>query len=221
MGLNVVAASSGEGFEKCPEGTFIGRCYGVVDLGTQTTAFLDDKTGLPKKAKKVKLLFEILETGVRTADFKVFQVSEEFTASLDKKANLRARLKGWRGKDLADGEGFSLANVVGQYAQLTIGHTQKDDKTYANITGVSALHASIPKPAPVTANLIFDLDDPKYLDVYTALPEWLQRRVEGSEEWKDPARVQRGLAQGVAKKAPAPAPAFVDDIPGQPESPLF
>ena len=75
---------------------------------------------------------------------KPFMLSIWFTYSLSEKANLRKFLRNLRGHDLTDEEEALLKKgefdiepiIMGANAIVTVSHTAKDGKTYANIEGV-------------------------------------------------------------------------------------
>jgi hypothetical protein len=66
---------------------------------------------------------------------KPFTVSKFYTASLGEKANLRADLKNWRGRDFTDEElaGFEAKNILGKPCMLSVVETESEGKTYSNI----------------------------------------------------------------------------------------
>jgi hypothetical protein len=183
MGLILTKGNSGGDFEIIPPGSYIARCYIIADLGTQETNF----QGVKDYKKQVLLSFEILDDDVKRADGKPFVTSKTFTASLNEKSGLRKTLDGWRGQAFTEDQlkGFELASIIGQYAQISIIHeTSKDgQKTYANVSSIAPLHKSIARPAGVNEAVVFDMDDKAYVDNLSKLPEWLQKKIEGSKEY--------------------------------------
>jgi hypothetical protein len=217
MALTMTAGESGKKFDVCPAGTFVARCFQVIDLGTQTSTFLDERTNAPKKARKVRLVWEILdEQAGKREDGKPWALGKEYTASLHEKASLAKDLKAWRGKAIAAGESFALAKLIGQYCQLTVDHYEKDGSTYATVSSIAALHAAIPKPAGVNPGLIFDLDGLDYISVFAELPQWLQKKIEASDEWAGKAKAPAPAPKAATSPATSPAadgPGFDDDVP--------
>lgn len=206
MGLTLSQNSGGGDFEVVPAGSYIARCYSIVDLGTQKVTF----QGETKEKPQVVLSFEILDDDTKRQDGTPFVISKTFTASLDSKASLRKTLDGWRGRPFTEAElkRFELATIAGAYAQITVSHSQSADgtKNYADLVSISPLHKSIPKPAPVNAVLVFDMAASGYLDDYAKLPKWQQKKVEASREW---------TAKPARPVAPATAPAPAGTIPPQ------
>src|SRR6187431_3183483 len=112
----VVSDSGGGDFKKVPPGVHIGRCFRLVDLGTQEETY----EGEHKLMKKMAIYWELHgedETGaplvIETGE--PMTIWQEYTASLGKKAKLRGVLESWRGKPFSDEEakGFDYAKLIG------------------------------------------------------------------------------------------------------------
>lgn len=196
MGLTVSQNTSGGDFEICPQGSFIGRCYSIVDLGTQKTTF----QGETKEQHKVVLTWELLDEDARRKDGTPHAISKTFTASLDPKSTLRKTLDAWRGRPFTEAElnKFELSSILGAYASIGVTHEPSKDgtKTYSNLTSVAPLHKSMPKPTGVNPDMIFDLDQSECYDLFSKLPKWLQAKVEESKEWGVPRGKPVAPAQG-------------------------
>ena len=197
----VAKASSGEGFELPDAGAVVGRCYMVVDLGTQDTTF----KGTPKKTHKILLVWELAEM---MEDGRPFAISSRYTLSLFDQAILRQHLESWRGRGFTDEElaGFDVKNVLGAYCMLSIVHNKEGDKTYANVKGIMPVPRGMEKPAAVNKNIYFDVD----IGDINTLPEWIQNVVKKSDEWK--ARVNTAGATS-ATQSKGHFDDMEDDIP--------
>ena len=97
--MGFVAKDSGGGdFKKVPPGVYIGRCYSLIDIGTQ---FTDGVYG-PKSAHKIRIAWELFgedEAGqplTALVDGKEMPltISKSYTVSLHEKASLRKDLAG-------------------------------------------------------------------------------------------------------------------------------
>ena len=201
MGTTATAGSNKE-FELPAAGAVVGRCYMVVDLGTQDTTF----KGTPKKAHKILIGWELSET---MSDGRPFAISSRYTLSLFDQAILRQHLESWRGKSFTEEElaGFDVKNVLGKHCLLSIVHNKEGDKTYANVKGIMPVPKGMEKPGAVNKDIYFDIDTGK-LEI---LPEWIQNIVKKSDEWK--AKVNGVLPPA---KQPTGAGRFddmEDDIP--------
>jgi hypothetical protein len=174
MGTTATAAGSKE-FELPEAGAVVGRCYMVVDLGTQDTTF----KGTPKKAHKILIGWELSQT---MQDGRPFAISSRYTLSLFDQALLRQHLESWRGKGFTEAElaGFDVKNVLGHYCLLSVIHNKQGDKTYANVNGIMPVPKGMEKPFPVNKDLYFDIDT----SPIDTLPEWIQNVVKKSDEWK-------------------------------------
>lgn len=185
MGLK--ASDSGGNFKPVPPGSYVARCISVIDLGTQTSV---GKFG-EKAAHKVRLSWEVFgdddDGQPLTVGDMPMTVSKEYTVSLHEKAALRRDLAAWRGRDFTDDErkGFDIDKLLGVYALINVTHdTGGNGKTYANVAGIAPVPKAMAaaKPPGVHPLTRFDLDAPD-MDVFGALPEWLQKRIEAAPEW--------------------------------------
>ena len=222
----IVTDTGGSAFTPCPAGSYLARCVQLIDMGTQQSTF----EGETKHARKVLVAWEVLDDECRRDDGAPFVLSKRFTLSLHEKAALRKTLASWRGRDFTPLElkGFDLATVLGKEAFLSVIHTEKDGKTFANI-------AAVMKPpkgmvgTPATEPLVhFDLTAPDWT-VFAQLSPRVADQIAQSPEYaalNPPARVAASAPAQPASAArpvqtPAPAPASAgsgfddmdDDIP--------
>lgn len=205
-----IAKDSGGGdFKKVPPGVYIGRCYSLIDLGTQLT------TGQygEKMQHKIKISWELFgedEAGqplTIMVDGKEMPltISKNYTVSLHEKAGLRKDLAAWRGKDFTEEEAkaFDVSKLMGAYCMVNCTLSETNGKTYTNVAGLTPLPTVLKnsKPAAVHSNLIFDLDKPD-MKAFAAFYEKLQEMIKRSPEW----------AQLQGKKATAPVTSGFDDM---------
>lgn len=193
MGFIATDAGGNNNFKTVPAGVFIGRCFELIDLGTQT-----NETGqyAGNRAHKIKIGFELfgddedgspLTVEVEGKGEMPLTIAKDYTMSLNPKANLRKELAAWRGKDFSDEEAkaFDVSKLIGVYAMVNVTHkTNAQGKERANISGLSPLPSALrsAKPAPVHANRIFDLDTPD-MDIFATFYEYLQETIKKSPEW--------------------------------------
>lgn len=172
----LVKQSGGGDFELTPEGTYIGRCFKIIDMGTQTT------TGQfgTKSQRKVMIGWELLDDEVKMKDGRPFVATQFYTASLHEKAQLRKDLEAWRGKKFTDEEleGFDLKNVAGAYCMLQVVHSA--DRQYANVNAIMSFKGE--KPKGVNDIVIFDVDEPDQ-EILSAMSEKMQAKIKSSPEY--------------------------------------
>jgi len=148
--MSVIAKKTGKDFEPilAPAGTHHAVCHAVWDIGVQEQQW----NGQIKKLHKCIISWELKETIENEGDFKGkrYVVSNRYTLSLHEKSNLRKHLESWRGKAFTDEEldGFDIEKLVGKNCLLTLTHKENGDRTYVNITGVSALMKDMEKIEP-------------------------------------------------------------------------
>jgi hypothetical protein len=213
----IVEQSSSEDFIPVPAGSHLGRCYRIIDLGTQKTEYM----GETKFLRKVMFAWELHgEDGegnpLATAKGEPMAIFKNYTLSLNEKANLRLDLQAWRGKPFTDEEGrrFDISAVLGHWCMLNVIHRPgKEGKIFANVSGISPVPALVKKaglPDGVNAVQMFRLADPDH-EMFETFSKGLKAKIEASPEWKA-ATATKSPAKASAK----PSSGFddiVDDIP--------
>lgn len=181
-----VSRNGGASIEPIPEGSQIGICVGLYDIGAQRDERYD------KVNRKVIVTWELPEVTMQGGEHggEPRLISKTYTASLSDRAVLRADLESWRGRAFTEEEldEFDLVNILGKPCMLQIIHNSANGgKTYANIKSVTQLYKGIPVPEPFTPLKAFDMDSDSWrwdLD-HGGLPEWVVNRVKESETYKD------------------------------------
>jgi len=194
--MGFIATDAGGGnFKRVPSGAHIGRCYSLIDLGTQVT---DGQYGL-KEQHKIRIGWELFGEDEHGAPLTVdvdgkempMTISKSYTVSLHEKANLRKELAAWRGKDFTDEEAkaFDVSKLIGAYCMVNVTTSENNGKTYSNVAGLTPLPSALKssKPAPVHADLLFDLDSPN-MAVFEGFHEKLQEAIKRSPEWAKAAK---------------------------------
>ena len=167
-----------------PSGTHVGRCYQIVDVGTQHTTF----NGKPRLAHKVRVSFELPVLRVKYEDGsdKPAAVHVTYTLSLSEKANLRKHLESWRGRAFTAEElsAFNIGKVLGAPALVSVTHTPRKEGTgvYVNIAGLSKVITGMAVPTAENKPVLYEIEHGRN-DVFQTFPEWLQAEIEGCVEW--------------------------------------
>lgn len=190
--MGFIASDSGGGnFKRVPAGAYIGRCYSLIDLGTQLSS---GQYG-DKMQHKLRIGWELFgedENGnplTIEVDGKEMPmtISKSYTVSLHEKAGLRKDLAAWRGKDFTDEEAkaFDVSKLIGAYCMVNVTTSESNGKTYSNVAGLTPLPGALKnaKPAPVHAPQVFDLDNPD-MKVFATFHEKLQEAIKRSPEWQ-------------------------------------
>lgn len=205
---SIYAENNGVNIPKLEDGTYVGRCYQMVEIGTVTETFPGKK---PKEMKKVRLAFELPdETYEYEKDgetvTRVRTVSKEFTLSMFESAGLRKFLTAWRGKDFTPEEAkkFDITVLVGVPCLLTIA---TNDKGYAEIKGAAKLMKGQKAPAQVNPSsvLAYSAWDEQ---LFLSLPKYVQDKIVTSREY--------AALKVPIPAAPEPAPILGDgddDLP--------
>ncbi len=209
--MGLIAKDNGGGdYKKVPMGTFVARCYSIIDLGTQTSTGQHGTKSQHKLSISWELFGEDDDGNQLTVEWEgkimPMTIRKSYTVSLHEKSSLRKDLASWRGKDFTDEEAqaFDVSKLLGAYCMIGVTHSESNGTTYANVSSIARLPSALKdsKPAPVHQNIVYDLDSPDAL-VFDSFHEKLQEVIKKSPEW-----------QAIYLPAQAPASSeFIDDEP--------
>jgi hypothetical protein len=183
--MAIIVKENGGDFQRPDPGMHQAVCSNVYDLGLQP-----GYQGVI--THKLVILWELEET-IKTGDFagKRFTISKFYTASLNEKANLRADLVSWRGREFTEAElkAFDVEKVIGANCWLNIvAKTKPDGKITTTIAAVAPFKRKEGGPEAMTPELPRDYQ-----------PDWIKKLL-----------VKEGLPGEPGGKA---ADDFEDDIP--------
>jgi len=136
-----IVATKGANYPVCPNGSHMGICIDVVDLGMVKSTY-GEKT---KTQHKIRVIWQ---TGEMRDDGKPFQISKRYTLSLHEKSTLRKDLESWRGRPFTDGEleGWDVESVLGAGAMLSVVQNASNGNVYANVAAIMKPPKGMPLP---------------------------------------------------------------------------
>lgn len=172
--------------ELIPSGNYVARCYQMIEIGTVTEVIM----GKAKTLSKVRIGWELPEEKRVFNQEKGEQplvISQEFTLSMNEKANLRKTLASWRGKDFTEEEAkcFDITKLLGVPCMLNIIHKlSKTDpnKIYEQISSISALPKSVKCPTQINQTLRLEYDAFNR-EVFESLPDFIKDKMKTSAEY--------------------------------------
>lgn len=195
--MGFVASDSGGGnFKRVPAGVHIGRCYSLIDLGTQLSSGQYGE----KLQHKIRVAWELFgedENGEQlTVEFDgqvmPMTISKSYTLSLSEKSSLRKDLQSWRGKEFTDEEakGFDITKLLGHYCMVNVTTSETNGKTYSNVANLTPLPAALKnnKPVGVHEIVMFDLDAPDW-NVFATFHDKLKDAIKSSPEFLKAASI--------------------------------
>ncbi len=150
--MDQIVARGGDTKEwaKAPEGQHQGVLVDVIDLKMHPNVYQGVTKG---EVHKCALVFQIDEVNPDTG--RRFELSRDFTVSMNEKANLRKFLGMWRGKSYTEAEaeeGAPLHKLEGVNALIQVEHKQSKanpERSYANIVSVTGLPKGMQKISPL------------------------------------------------------------------------
>lgn len=202
-----VSDSGGKDFEQAPAGTHVARCVRLIDLGTQTGEYKGD----PTVARKIVVSWELPNALMTEGEFagKPFLVAKWYTASIGKKANLRADLVNWRGREFTDEElrGFDIKKLLGVPCLLSL---TPNEKGKVRVTGIMKPPPGTQAPPQINASVYFSLEREEFSQAtFDGLAEYWQNEIKKSPEWGD----LHGKPGPVKQSAGSHFDDFESDIP--------
>jgi hypothetical protein len=187
--MGLIAKDSGGGdFKRVPSGVHVGRCFKIVDLGTQEVTW----EGQTKLQDKVTIYWELHgETDDGTPlvndDGSPMVIFSTYTNSIGKKAKLRADLESWRGRTFTDEElkGFDITKLINAYCLVNVVQNEREGKTYSNVQSLTPLPSAMSKmkPAGILPAVIFSLDNFDE-EVFQTFHEKLKEKINASIQRK-------------------------------------
>jgi len=185
--MAITATNNGghKDFEPIEAGTYAARCISMIEIGTVKEIF----QGEEKEMRKVRITWEL------PTEKKVFKeengeqpyvMSKEFTLSMHENATLRKYLQDWRGQVFTESEAkaFDILVLLGKPCMLSVTHkvSQKNGKTYAEISGVSKLMKGLDCPPQINPTTVLQYDNFDW-KVYDGLPTFMKEKIAGAKEF--------------------------------------
>lgn len=166
-----------------PEGSYPAVCCGLVCIGTQRVSYKDAE----KEQKQITVMWELVGETVELSDGSVEPrtISKTYTQSLHERSSLYKDLVSWRGREFTGEElnAFDLRSVLRAPCLLSIVHRKTENGVYANISSIMRLPRGMEAPKGEREPILFDVEECETGEL-SKLPEWLQKRVRESAEWK-------------------------------------
>jgi hypothetical protein len=154
---DAVTAKNDKQYTAHPVGQFGARCVDVIDLGEAVVSYPGSQ---PYLGQKVALVFW---TGEKDEQGKSLNLSNEFTVSMGKKANMRKFLEAWRGQSYMDEqakEGVPIDKLYGAPALLSTEHKPtKSGNTFCAIASVSPLPKIMQSAVPKVDAIEYERDE--------------------------------------------------------------
>ena len=211
------ATNKGGDFVPVPAGIHHAICYAVIDLGTQPSQMY-------APSRKVLLIWELphergdfkdTNTGVIKNLPRV--ISKEYTLSTGVKSNLRKELESWRGKPFTaeEAQEFEVGVLVGKNCQLNVAHRPSKDgsKIYANVVSIVPLGKGMTPIRAENETMVWDLPKDGAITFPPSMPEWIQTKIKGSEEYTESQNPQRQSHDLSDDEKYNTSDAPVDDVP--------
>lgn len=224
----LIAKKTGDSFPPIEGGTYQGICIGIIDIGTQYNDYFK------KSIRKLVIIWELPEVRIEVEkDGEKLNlprvISKTYTNSLHEKSNLGKDLVSWRGKAFTseESDGFDVENMLKSNCLVQVINTEKNNKTYANVSSVSKLMAGMEELKPESEIISYSMDK-GIVEPPENLYGWIKDLIKQSTEYKAVATaklnpdLQAAQAQHSVDDEPPPTdddvtnPEYVGDNPPPP-----
>ena len=183
----IAEKKDGSDFVQVEPGTYVARCYSMIEIGTIETEYNGEK----KKSHKVNITWELpTETAIFNEDkgLEPFVVSKTYTLSMHEKANLRKDLESWRGKGYTEDEArsFDITKLLGHPCLLSVIHQPgiKDPtKNYVVISSISKMMKGQECPPQVNPMRVLSYDEFDW-QIFESLSDYMKDKIQSSEEFQ-------------------------------------
>jgi hypothetical protein len=180
-------------YKPVPVGAHVAIVDAVIDLGLQGG-------GKFEPAFKVAIRWQL--PGNLNDAGKPMTITQTYTSSMNKKANLRKLVEAMFGKafpsDQAANE-FDLKNLIGRACLVSVIHKESGDKTFANVGTAMPLPAGTAKPALDGSPLYYadELPSDERAEAFARLPEWLQEKIANQLHVEERGEAERSESASV------------------------
>lgn len=207
-----IIVSTTQEFEPLAEDFYNARCFAVVDVGV--VDYFESKKEL------IYFGFEFPTEMVmlgKSLEPKILW-TQSYTATLDKRSNLRRMLETWRGKAFTQEElkGFHLQNVLGAPCYVNVIQVPGKDGSVRNrIAGLAKLPKGV-KVDEINEEFIFNTlskeEDFSRLDSLK-IPNWMKEQIKTTDEYKKYESGPAPEKKVEDEEAFAPIAAAEEDLP--------
>jgi len=185
--MGIYAEKKESEFQSVKPGTYVARCYRMIEIGT----IKEDYMGQEKQLQKVMVTWE-LPTELAVFDEakgeEPYAVSKTYTLSMHEKANLRKDLESWRGKGFTEDEAnkFDISILVGKPCLLSIQLQQSKSnpgRSYTVISSISPLMKGQDCPEQINETKILSYDNFNW-ELFDSLSDYTKDKIKSSIEFR-------------------------------------
>jgi hypothetical protein len=174
-------------FQSVKPGTYMARCYRMIEIGT----IKEDYNGQEKMLQKVMVSWELpTEKAIldQAKGEEPFAVSKTYTLSMNEKANLRKDLESWRGKGFTEEEAvrFDLTALLGKPCLVAIiqqPSKSNPGKSYTVISSIMPLMKGMECPAQINPTKVLSYEEFNW-ELFETLSDYTKDKIKSSIEFR-------------------------------------
>lgn len=186
--MAIIPTKTKKEFKVVPAGNHVARLYSVMHLGIIPGEYM----GEPKETDTVRIGFELpneKDVFKEGEEPKPYVISQEYTLSMNEKANLRKFVEGMLGVKMveAEAEDFDVTSLIGTTCMLNVVHkiAKTSGNEYALIQNAAPMPRGIEVPAAVNAPYLLDFSDNWSDEKFEKLPQFLRDKIASSINYKE------------------------------------
>jgi hypothetical protein len=185
--MGIYATKTAGEFKRVNPGTYVVRCYSMIEIGTIETEYLGEK----KKRHEVMLTWELpteQEVFHEEKGEEPFVVSKTYGLSMHEKSTLRRDLESWRGAGFTEQEAakFDITKLLGVPCMISIIHRPgkvDPSKTYVELASISKMPKGLQCPEQINPSRILSFESWN-AELYSSLSDYLKEKIAASDEYK-------------------------------------
>jgi hypothetical protein len=185
--MGIYATKTAGEFKRVNPGTYVARCYSMIEIGTIETEYLGEK----KKRHEVMLTWELpteQEVFHEEKGEEPFVVSKTYGLSMHEKSTLRRDLESWRGAGFTEQEAakFDITKLLGVPCMISIIHRPgkvDPSKTYVELASISKMPKGLQCPEQINPSRILSFENWN-AELYSSLSDYLKEKIAASDEYK-------------------------------------
>ena len=190
MGLKAKDSGPGEPHELVPAGNYLGRIFGVYDIGTQAGGIYD-----PKHQIIISWELHKRKGPARNGAGQTLTISKFYTLSFHEKSTLRKDVEALLGQSFDDGSEFDVESLLGVSCRLQVVHGKKQNGDPRDAIGaLMPLDEDDSTPTPDLDDVYFEIRPDHAIP--DGVPKWVQKKISESLEYG-------GKKDGAARPVPA------------------
>lgn len=182
-----------------PKGNHVARIYSIIHIGTILSDFKNED-GSDKLVNTVSIGWELPNEKRTFNEEKGPQpmvISQDYTLSMNEKANMRKLVQGIIGTDLDEEEAgaFDVSKLMGMECMLQINHkTSKKGSQYAVVASGATIPKGMKVPKAINEPRVLDYDNWNE-ELFQSLPDFMKDKISSSYQFRSKFNTKKDVKE--------------------------